>query len=99
MVRSEPTADASFAAILERIKFGIAIAAMIKMIATTISNSIRENPFCFFIIRSPRSLTWNQYTSRCRKALAIYILFGPSREKSVYYLSVIEDLRPVNNQN
>jgi hypothetical protein len=22
---------------------------MIKMIATTISNSIRENPFCFFI--------------------------------------------------
>jgi hypothetical protein len=45
-VRSEATADASLAAILERIKFGIAIAAMIKMIATTMSNSINEKPFC-----------------------------------------------------
>jgi hypothetical protein len=26
------------------------MAAMIKMIATTISNSIREKPFCFFIM-------------------------------------------------
>jgi hypothetical protein len=50
MVRSEATAEASFAAIFERIKFGIAIAAMIKMIATTISNSIREKPFCLFRI-------------------------------------------------
>jgi hypothetical protein len=25
------------------------MAAMIKMIATTISNSIREKPFCFFM--------------------------------------------------
>jgi hypothetical protein len=46
MVRSEATAEASLAAIFERIKFGIAIAAMIKMIATTINNSIREKPFC-----------------------------------------------------
>ena len=45
MVRSEPTAEASLAAILERSKFGIAIAAMIKMIATTMSNSISEKPF------------------------------------------------------
>ena len=47
-VRSEPTAEASFAAILDLIRFGIAMAAMIKMIATTISNSIREKPFWFF---------------------------------------------------
>jgi hypothetical protein len=33
-------------------KFGMAIAAMIKIIATTISNSISEKPFCFFM-RSP----------------------------------------------
>jgi hypothetical protein len=26
------------------------MAAMIKMIATTISNSIREKPFCFFMM-------------------------------------------------
>jgi hypothetical protein len=44
-VRIEPTAEASFAAIFERSKFGIAIAAIIKMIATTISNSINEKPF------------------------------------------------------
>jgi hypothetical protein len=44
--RMEATAEDSLAAIFERIKFGIAIAAMIRMIATTISNSISENPFC-----------------------------------------------------
>src|SRR5690349_24418383 len=49
MVRTEPTADDSLAAILERSKFGMAMAAMIRMIATTISNSIREKPFCFFM--------------------------------------------------
>ena len=35
-VRKEPTAEASFAAMRERSKFGIAIAAIIKMMATTI---------------------------------------------------------------
>ena len=55
MVRIEPTADASLAAIFERSRFGMAIAAMIKMIATTISNSISEKPFCLFRI-SFRSL-------------------------------------------
>src|SRR3984957_21144155 len=33
-----------------RSKFGIAMAAMIKMIATTISNSMSEKPFWFFFI-------------------------------------------------
>ena len=32
-----------------RRRLGIAIAAMMPMIATTISNSIRVKPFCFFI--------------------------------------------------
>jgi hypothetical protein len=45
-VRIEATAADSFAAILERSKLGIAIAAMIRIMATTISSSIRENPFC-----------------------------------------------------
>src|ERR1700685_2555178 len=52
MVRIEPTADASLAAMRARSKFGIAIAAMIKMIATTISNSISEKPFCLLFISS-----------------------------------------------
>src|SRR2546429_2942154 len=50
MVRREPTAEASFAAIRDRSRFGMAMAAMIRMIATTISNSIREKPFCFFMM-------------------------------------------------
>ena len=54
MVRIEPTAEASLAEILARIRFGMAIAAMIRMIATTIRSSISEKPFCFFI----SSLKW-----------------------------------------
>jgi hypothetical protein len=50
IVRVEPTADASFAAIRARSKFGIAIAAMIRMMATTISSSMSEKPFWFFFI-------------------------------------------------
>ena len=49
MLRSEPTADASLADIRARSKFGMAIAAMIRMIATTISSSISEKPFCLRI--------------------------------------------------
>jgi hypothetical protein len=46
MVRMEATADASFALMRERKRFGIAIVARTKMITTTISNSISENPCC-----------------------------------------------------
>ena len=46
MDRTELTADASFAAMRERKRFGIAIAAMIKMIAITTRSSISEKPFC-----------------------------------------------------
>src|ERR1035438_951514 len=49
MVRTEPTADDSLAAILDLSKFGMAMAAMIRMIATTIKSSMSENPFCFFM--------------------------------------------------
>src|SRR5713226_5363461 len=56
MVRIELTADDSLAAMRARSKFGIAIAAMIRMIATTISNSISEKPFCFRILFFPLHL-------------------------------------------
>jgi hypothetical protein len=52
MVRIDDTADASFAAIRARSRFGMAIAAMIRMIATTINNSISEKPLCFRISQS-----------------------------------------------
>jgi len=53
-VRIEAAAEDSFAAAFERSRFGIAIAAMIKMIATTISNSINEKPFCLHISVRPQ---------------------------------------------
>src|ERR1700730_6141283 len=51
MVRMEPTAEASLAAIRERSRLGIAMAAIIKIIATTISNSINEKPFCLLVMQ------------------------------------------------
>jgi len=48
IVRREPTAEAWFSAISARSRLGMAIAATIKMIATTIRNSINEKPFCLF---------------------------------------------------
>src|ERR1700691_1617571 len=49
MVRTAPTAEASLADMRARRRFGIAIEAMMRMIATTISNSISEKPFCFLL--------------------------------------------------
>src|SRR5581483_2876662 len=53
MVRTPLAADDSLAAIRARSRFGMAMAAMIRMIATTISNSISEKPFCFRISLFP----------------------------------------------
>src|SRR5882724_9054661 len=54
MVRTELTADDSLAAIFERSKFGMAMDAMIRMIATTIRSSMSEKPFSgLFIVTLP----------------------------------------------
>ena len=45
IARREETADASCADMRARIRFGIAIAAIIKMMPTAINNSTSENPF------------------------------------------------------
>jgi hypothetical protein len=49
-VRREAAAEDSFAAIFDRRKLGIAMAAMIRIMATTMSNSINENPFGGFCL-------------------------------------------------
>jgi hypothetical protein len=49
MVRSVLAAAELLADILDRSRLGIAIAAMMRMMATTISSSISENPFCLRI--------------------------------------------------
>src|SRR5690349_25069677 len=57
MVRMDCTAEASLAEILARNRLGIAMAAMIRIIATTINSSIREKPLlcleCFITSRVP----------------------------------------------
>src|ERR1700719_434177 len=50
MVRTEATADDSLTAILARSRFGMAIAAMIRIMATTINSSISEKPFCLELL-------------------------------------------------
>src|SRR6267143_2953282 len=76
--RNEPTAEASFAAIFERSKLGMAIAAMIKMIATTIKSSINEKPFCLFRINSPSRFEVRTGIRSIRSASMIPILTGAS---------------------
>src|SRR6266481_8231828 len=54
MVRMLAAAAESLADIFDRSRLGIAMAAMIRIIATTISNSINEKPFCLRILeKSP----------------------------------------------
>src|SRR3954470_278886 len=53
MVRIELTAEDSLAAIRARSKLGIAMAAIIRIIATTINSSMSENPFCFLFMYIP----------------------------------------------
>ena len=80
MVRIEATADASFAAILERSKFGIAMAAIIRMIVTTIRSSIREKPFCGFFIVTLSDLMFSfqfQHTESFRKAMGSILWATP----------------------
>src|SRR6266849_8423519 len=52
MVRSEDWAEPSFAARREARRLGIAMAAMMPIIATTMSSSISEKPFWFLFIMS-----------------------------------------------
>ena len=74
IVRIDETAEASFALMRERKRFGIAIAAMIKTIITTISNSSSENPFSLRLIGcteiSDREDTFNAQPKALEQLLA-----------------------------
>src|ERR1043166_6576724 len=52
MVRREDWAEPSLAARREERRLGIAMAAMMPMIATTMSSSINEKPFWFLLVIS-----------------------------------------------
>src|SRR5216684_7878105 len=76
MERSEAAADESLADMRARIRLGIAIAAMIRMIATTISNSISEKPLCFCIclglLTSLYSVSFNTPDARDIRFVRMY---------------------------
>jgi hypothetical protein len=55
MVRIDSAADDSLAEIRARSKFGTAMAAITRIMATTMSSSMRENPLCFRIFVVPIS--------------------------------------------
>src|ERR1700747_204749 len=85
MVRSEETAEDSFAAILARSKLGMAMAAMIRIIATTISNSIREKPRCLpigLVTKNPlhrvlaAAYTRNQSTQDAKEKPSVHSVLG-----------------------
>src|SRR6516164_5926916 len=82
-VRSEPTAEAWFAAIFDRNRLGMAIAAIIRMIATTIKSSMSEKPFCFLPIiislQRPPPIGQKQPT---KKSLLIRSIYFPLQVKS-----------------
>ena len=77
MLRTEPTADDSLADIRARIKFGMAIAAMIRMMATTISSSISEKPFCLRISIFPSFFYLRSCWSRMTQSFSIFALAWP----------------------
>src|SRR5580700_5201584 len=81
-MRTEAAAEESLAAMRARMRFGIAIAAMMRMMATTISNSISEKPFCFRIEpSSPFQAPLRGRNKRRRKVLLA--CGGPSRGQGV----------------
>jgi hypothetical protein len=53
IVRSDPTAEAWLAAIRDRSRLGMAMAAMIRIIATTIRSSTNEKPRELLHMRPP----------------------------------------------
>src|ERR1700704_3685679 len=82
MERTEAVADESLAAIRARIRLGIAIAAMIRIIATTISSSISENPFCFRITCSSPFQGRSEVRNIQRRKVLVACV-GPSRHDGV----------------
>lgn len=86
IVRREPTAEASFADIRARIRFGIAIAAIVRMIDTAISNSISEKPFALRNLHLPMTdrhfdpqLSCAGILGAIRREQAINARLGPFR--------------------
>src|SRR4051812_40106790 len=75
IARSDPMADASLPAIRARSRPGTAIAAMIPMMATTISSSISVKPLVLrILITSPRD-------GRAVKQLSVTAWLPPSRAR------------------
>src|SRR5215467_2240037 len=89
----DATADDSLAAMRARSKFGMAMAAMIRMIATTISSSISEKPFCFRISIFPSFFSEIDLVTgdavdldvrSCRAKTVVTLVLGGLRAKALF---------------
>jgi len=97
MLRIADAAEDSLADILARSRFGIAIAAMIKMIATTISNSIKEKPLILrsLLLKVEAPDNHNQAIDGIRRAVlaripegsTVMTRFGPVKTDHVLWIA------------
>src|SRR6266478_5013505 len=90
MARREATAEASLAAMRERIRLGMAIAAITKITTTTINSSIREKPVCFERICSGPPQALHKPSATLLVPSLLGMLKPPARNSSniVYALAV-----------
>ena len=85
--RIEATADDSFAEMRERRKFGIAMAAMMRMMATTINNSMSENPPCLrFMFSLMSACAEKQLIGECSKT-AGGVAYGEGKQDYIRELA------------
>src|SRR5256885_17190456 len=88
MARSDPIADASLPAMRARRRPGIAIAAMMPMIATTISSSIRVKPLA---LRSFITHSQKKKSHHCQRCAGLFDAeFGSNRDATADQLDGIK---------
>src|SRR2546425_497021 len=88
MSRTLATAAPSLARILDRMKLGTAMAAMVRITATTISSSMSENP-----LRPRVALRLADCLAGARMTLPLAILFAHRRRGGSLWLSAPESAK------
>jgi hypothetical protein len=104
LLNEEPTAEASSAAILERKRLGMAIAAMMRMIATTINSLMSEKPVWLFSVRifSPEDIGWAHPASPTVGVSRVTIDFGyddPLELSTIWPILLIPTYPPLDRSN
>src|SRR6266404_5230778 len=87
MERREEIAEASFAAVRERRRLGIAMAAIIRITETTTNNSIREKPVCLgrIAVNSSKLRAHDADSASSRSVNIKYIVHILRAERGVFF--------------